>query len=100
MRIDLTASSLPELERSGNSPAAKAGRQVSDRTMVPGDDEAHLSVGSDAVENLKAQLSSVSEVRQQRVEGLRRAIADGSFQISPREIAGAMLADDVRMPRK
>lgn len=52
----------------------------------------HLSTGSDAVQRLKAQLDGVPDVRQQQVESLRQAVADGSFKVSPEHIAEAMLA--------
>jgi negative regulator of flagellin synthesis FlgM len=54
-------------------------------------DVAQLSTGSDAIEKLKAQLSSVPEVRQPQLDAIKSAMASGTFQISPERIADALL---------
>ena len=94
MRIDLTPSTTPQLDRSHGSAAST--RTVSNRlpsNRSGGSDVANLSTGSDAVQQLKANLGSVPEVRQERVNQLRQAIGDGTFQVSPSQVAGAMLAE-------
>lgn len=92
MRIDLTPTTTSGLDRS-SSPAATRGSQ---ETMEPlgqsATDVAHLSTGSDAVQNLKARLANIPDVRQERVDSLRQAVSSGSFQVSPTSIAEAMLA--------
>ena len=94
MRIDLSPSTTPQLDRS-NGPAAPAqATQATMEAIAPSaGDVAHLSTGSDAVQQLKAQLDRVPEVRQQRVNDLRQAIGNGTFQVSPGQIASAMLAE-------
>jgi negative regulator of flagellin synthesis FlgM len=100
MRIDLNPSSLPELARSNGAAGAAqpgqptVGNPADAATAATTDDVAHLSTGSDAVQRLKTQLDAVPDVRQQRVDALRQAVADGSFQVSPQQIAEAMLAGD------
>ncbi|MGB8771940.1 MAG: flagellar biosynthesis anti-sigma factor FlgM [Candidatus Korobacteraceae bacterium] len=93
MRIDLSPSAMPELDR---SKSATAGTKTHDMTNPPAtsaDDVAHLSTGSDAVQTLKAQLDKVPEVRQQKVDSLKQAMANGSYQLYPQQIAAAMFAD-------
>jgi flagellar biosynthesis anti-sigma factor FlgM len=49
---------------------------------------------------LKAQLDAVPDVRQQLVDGLRQAVAAGSFTASPQHIAKAMLEGEDLTPGK
>ncbi len=101
MRIELNPSSMPELERSnGSANAGKTGETIAGANSSVADDVAQLSTGSDSVQSLKAQLDSVPEVRQQRVDGLRQAIADGSFKVSPQRIAEAMMSGSAGTPAK
>lgn len=91
MRIDLNPSPMPELERSnGSANAGKTGEPIAGANSSADEDVAQLSTGSDSVQALKAQLDSMPEVRQQRVDTLRQAIANGSFEVSPQRIAEAM----------
>jgi flagellar biosynthesis anti-sigma factor FlgM len=102
MRIDLNPSSAQELARSNGSAAAAQAAQPGASTQPKGrlDDVAQLSTGSDAIQNLKTQLNAVPEVRQQLVESLQQSISNGSFQVSPQHIAGAMLRDGTRSSGK
>ncbi len=102
MKIDLNPSSMQELARSnGSATAAPVGQtEVSNQPGVSLDDVAQLSTGSDAIQKLKTQLEAVPDVRQQRVEGLRQAISEGSFQVSPEHIADAILGDSLRTTGK
>ena len=73
---------MPELRRSADEAAgAKA------------EDIAQLLCGSNDVQKLKMQLYALPEVRQQRVDALKQAISDGTYKISPYDIATAMLSD-------
>ncbi len=101
MRIDLNPSSMPELERSnGSANAGKTAETIAGANSSVADDVAQLSTGSDSVQLLKAQLGSVPELRQPRVDALRQAIADGRFKVSPQRTAAAMMSDSVRTPAK
>jgi len=96
MRIDLNPSATPELGRSGEA-AAGTNRNDTTKLVAPdAEDVAHLSSGSDVVQNLKMQLDALPEVRQQRVDALRQAISDGTYKISPQGVATAMLAGQGR----
>ena len=97
-KIDLNPPSTPEISRSSGSAGAagqvKDGRTAADASNPLAEDVAHLSTGSDAVAKLKVQLEQIPDVRQARIEGLRQAISEGSFKVSPERIAQAMLARD------
>jgi flagellar biosynthesis anti-sigma factor FlgM len=92
---------MPELDRSKGSPAtglngaSESQRSAGSKATGSGD-VARLSTGSEAVQNLKAELSNVPEVRHQLVESLRQAINGGTYTISPDAIAKSMLADSER----
>ncbi len=93
MRIDLTPSTTPQLDRSNGSAASATSAHDNLGPLGSGAvDVANLSTGSEAVQQLKAHLAGVPDVRQQRVNELRQAIGNGTFQVSPAKIADAMLA--------
>jgi flagellar biosynthesis anti-sigma factor FlgM len=92
MRIDLTPSSMPELNRSSSSSSVSdAGRDVSPGSVTNDSDQVNLSTGSEATQHLKSNLDGVPDVRQERVNSLKQAINNGTFQISPTRIAEGML---------
>lgn len=94
MRIDLSPSTMPQLDRSSGSAAST---NAAEDTTQPGGagavDVANLSTGSDAVQQLRAHLDGIPDVRQERVTGLRQAISQGTFQVSPGRIADTMLSE-------
>ena len=95
MRIDLNPSSMPELDRSGKAAGAKpAGQEATTSVSTEAVDVAHLSTGSDAVQKLKAQLKAVPDVREARIDAVKQALNEGSFEVSPERIAEAMLGGD------
>jgi flagellar biosynthesis anti-sigma factor FlgM len=65
------------------------------RPSASAEEVAHLSTGSAAVQVLKAQLDKVPETRQQKVDSLKQAIAEGRHRRDPRQIAAAMFADGI-----
>ena len=93
MRIDLTTPSMQPMERSQESrDTTQAGQSQTGAIAGNNNDTAELSTSSDAVAALRAQLDSVPDVRQQRVDSLRQVIQSGQFAVSPQRIADAMLA--------
>lgn len=58
-------------------------------------DGVSLSKEAQEVRNLKDKLAQAPDVRQDRIEGLRRQIADGTYRPSSREIAARMLGSRV-----
>jgi negative regulator of flagellin synthesis FlgM len=59
-------------------------------TVNANQDNAQLSVDSTSIEQLKAALSQVPEVRQDRVEALRQAVGNGSYQVTDQQLADAI----------
>jgi flagellar biosynthesis anti-sigma factor FlgM len=90
MRVDaplpLPESIQPQrVERSGSST-----NQSRLASVESNQDKARLSVDSTRVEQLKAALSSVPEVRQERVEALRQSIGKGTYQVTDQQLAEAI----------
>lgn len=94
MRIDLTTTSKPELDRSqGSQDTVRTGQAQPEGIARNANDVAELSTSSDAVAALRSYLDGVPDVRGQRVDSLRQMIAAGQFTVSPERIADGMLAD-------
>ena len=53
-------------------------------------DQAQLSIDTQTVQGLKAQLSHVPEIRQDRVDALRQAVKSGTYQVSDQQISDAI----------
>jgi flagellar biosynthesis anti-sigma factor FlgM len=70
-------------------------RDMTNPPSASAEDVAHLPTVSDAVQTLKAQLDKVPEIRQQKVDSLKQAIAEGRHRRDPRQIAAAMFADGI-----
>jgi flagellar biosynthesis anti-sigma factor FlgM len=96
MRINLNYG-LPELPESGrtekqNTPATSgAATNLSAANASSGEDEAMLSGSHTQVQTLTAQVLQLPEVRQQRVQALRQAVENGSYNPSPDDVAGALV---------
>ena len=56
-------------------------------------DDAQLSPAARLASSLIQRLQQVPEVRQDKVEQLRNSIAQGTYQVSSDQIAGAMVND-------
>lgn len=90
MRID---SAIPPLENQSTSQVGNSGSSgpSSRASAVPsGQDQAQLSVDSGTVQTLKARLGQTPEIRQDRVNALRQAISDGTYQVSDRQLSDAI----------
>jgi len=93
MRID-AAFPLPENQQT--SKMANSGSSVQQNRPAPvnaDQDQAQLSVDNDTIQQLKANLSQVPEVRQERVDALRQAVSNGSYQVSDQQLSDAMSSD-------
>jgi negative regulator of flagellin synthesis FlgM len=94
MRIDLNQPPRTQLYRSNSSAEAKkTAQQATVGAVSPANDVVALSSGGTAVQTLRAQMDQVPDIRQQRVSELQQAVRQGSFQVSPDRIAGAMLGE-------
>ncbi len=84
---------LGGLDRVGpvGSSRAKVRRDVAARAA----DGAELSDFARELQSLMAQASGVSEVRGERVEAIRRALAEGRYQVDLLEVARSILRSGV-----
>jgi negative regulator of flagellin synthesis FlgM len=76
---------------SGQAISERSGRASKNSDESGSSDGATFSAGSASVSGLAAQALAAPEVRQDRVEALREAIRNGSYQVDPAKIADAML---------
>jgi negative regulator of flagellin synthesis FlgM len=92
MRID------PNQPVSSQAIAERSGRASGKKSDASGAsaEGATFSAGSSNVASLTAQALTAPEIRQDRVEALREAIRNGSYQIDPGNIAEAMLNETGR----
>jgi len=95
MRIDLHYGPQPlsEPNRSGTQTSATAFGSSPTIEAGPGEDQAVLSGAHVQVAALAAQASQLPDIRAERVEALRQAVARGAYQADPSQVAGAMMAD-------
>jgi flagellar biosynthesis anti-sigma factor FlgM len=62
----------------------------SQSTSVEGESSNGTAYGVHTISRLAAQLQNVPEIRQSRVDALRRAIQSGQYDVSDQQIAGAL----------
>ena len=72
----------------GPSPSQNQGERVG---LSP--DEVQFSVDGEKVQQLKADLDGLPDLRQERVVALNQAIEQGSYNVSDQQIAQAMSSD-------
>jgi negative regulator of flagellin synthesis FlgM len=72
----------------GSSPSQNEGGRVG---LSP--DEAQLSVDGEKVQQLKADLTGLPDLRQDRVAALKQALEEGSYNVSGEQIAQAMSSE-------
>jgi flagellar biosynthesis anti-sigma factor FlgM len=72
----------------GTSPSQNQGERVG---LSP--DEVQLSVDGEKVQQLKAGLSGLPDLRQDRVVALQQAIEGGNYDVSSQQIAQAMSSE-------
>jgi flagellar biosynthesis anti-sigma factor FlgM len=86
----LNPQAMPELDRSTSAAAGSKAQDATERSLA---DVTHLFTGSVVVQTLKAHLDKLPEIRRQKVNSLKQAIAEGKYQTHPQQIADAMFAD-------
>jgi flagellar biosynthesis anti-sigma factor FlgM len=102
MRVD-GALPLPENLQTENvaSRASSAQPGFSSASIASSEDQAQLTVGGGILQQLRATLSQVPEIRQGRVDALRQAVGAGTYQISDQQLSDAigseMLAGQLRL---
>ena len=93
MRID---AALPLPENQQTPKVATTGSSTSQSRSAaagPTEDQAQLSGDIAKVQQLKASLSQVPEVRQERVNALRLAMGSGTYQVSDQQLGDAIGSD-------
>ena len=105
MRIDSNpgAQPLPDSARTGNqtssaspSGSAKGNNQALAGISSPlGEDQAQLSAVHAQIPAWVAQVSQLPETAQEKVDALRQAVINGTYQPSPDQVAGAIFANMV-----
>jgi negative regulator of flagellin synthesis FlgM len=93
MKIDLP---LAFPGQSGPSRVGAAGpspTQNQEERVGLSSDEVQLSVDGEKVQQLKADLNGLPDLRQERVAALKQAIDEGSYNVSAEQIAQAMSSD-------
>lgn len=96
MRIDSNggAQGLPESQTAASAASGKAGESGSAATASSlGEDQAQFSDVHVQVQALVGQALQLPEVRDERVQALRQAVASGQYQPSPQAVAEALLAN-------
>jgi negative regulator of flagellin synthesis FlgM len=91
MRIDLNA--IPEAPDPGQS--TKSGSQVASGNSSAGlgaGDTTKLSQDQGRIQELASQVARLPEIRQEKVAALQRAIAEGSYQVTPEQAAEALIS--------
>ena len=89
MRIDLHTAPHPlaEADRSRTQPSPNS----SLNRVGAAEDQAQFCGAHIQVAALAAQASQLPEIREERVQALRRAVQSGNYVADPQNIAGAML---------
>src|SRR5690242_20073189 len=92
MRIDLNART-PETVQSVKTGKSGSGTASSSSNSVAREDQAKLTLDRDNVRSLEAQVMNAPEIREQRVEALRRQIDSGNYHPNPEQIADAIWSE-------
>jgi negative regulator of flagellin synthesis FlgM len=95
MRVDAPLSFPENLQPQKVASSGSPTQQSRTAPVESGQDQAQLSVNNDTMRQLKASLSQVPEVRQERVEALRQAVSSGSYQVSDQQLSDAIGSDQL-----
>jgi flagellar biosynthesis anti-sigma factor FlgM len=75
------------------SPSASSSAKAGAGQSQGATDHTQLSASQSRVQDLMAELTSLPDVRQDRVTALQQAIGNGSFHASDQQLADAILGD-------
>jgi flagellar biosynthesis anti-sigma factor FlgM len=92
MRIDLNPRS-PEAQEAGTAGQSGGRRAAGAQGKTPGGDTAQLSSDQGRVQSLAAQINNLPEIRQEKVDALRRVIREGNYDVTAEQTANAMLSE-------
>jgi flagellar biosynthesis anti-sigma factor FlgM len=82
-----------ENQKPVRAPNGGSTQQISDTSASQIISSAEVSLSGTGVQALKAQLTTVPSIRQERVQSLQRAVASGTYNPTGQEIADAIHAD-------
>jgi flagellar biosynthesis anti-sigma factor FlgM len=93
MRID-PAVPLPDSQQTTQVASSGSSVPPTQPTAISsGQDQAQLSITNDAIQNLKASVLQLPEIRQGQVDALSQAINSGTYQVSTQQLTDAMSSD-------
>ena len=93
MRVDGPLSIPENLQPDKVARSGSPTQQSSPAPVGSDQDQAQLSVDNNTIQQLKANLSQVPEIRQERVDALRQAVSNGSYQVSDQQLSDAIGSD-------
>ncbi len=80
---------LPRPDNTGDSKGARA--RSSESAPAAGGDRVELSEEARQAAALRARADELPEVRDDRVEAVRKALRTGTYEVDPRQLARAIL---------
>ncbi len=92
MRIDLNPGAQP-LEESNRPNGSSTAATTRSAENIFAQDRTQLSDAHAQVQTLVAEAAHLPEIRQEKVQSIRQAMAGGIYRPVPQQTAGAMLAD-------
>ena len=93
MRIDAPLSLPENLQSQKVTGSGSPAPRERPAAVNPEQDQAQLSADGQTIPQLKAALSTVPEVRQERVNALRQAVSSGSYQVSDQQLGDAIASE-------
>ena len=93
MQVNAPASVPENLQPDKVTRSGSPAQQTSAVPVNSGQDQAQFSVDGETIQQLKANLSQVPEIRQDRVDALRQAVSTGSYQVSDQQLSDAIAGD-------
>jgi negative regulator of flagellin synthesis FlgM len=91
MRINFHCGPQPAAQSESSRPSAQtAGRPA--RNSGTAEDQAQLSAAHVQVQALAAQATQQPEIRAEKVQSLREALAKGEYRVEPEKLAGALIS--------
>lgn len=93
MRVDAPLSFPENLQPQKVASSGSPTQQNRPAPVASGQDQAQLSVDNQTIQRLKADLSQVPEIRQERVDALRQAVSNGSYHVSDQQLGDAIASD-------
>ena len=93
MKVD-PRTHIPPAQDPGRVADAKPPVQVErEQVQRTTEDQARISVDREKVQRLQVELAKLPDIRQDRVDALRRSLAEGSYRIDENRVAEAIRND-------